>query len=317
MMIREYGIFMEEFHRNIIPSEEEQNRYRQKRDMQMILERLDRIPKNSGFSLAKTNDVSGRNIGNESILMPQVRMGLRNGEFTFYLQPRYDLNTHKIIGAEALVRWNHKKLGLVSPSVFIPTLEANGYIIKLDQYIWEEVCKTVRRWIDAGLRPVPVSVNLSKTDILAIEIADFFTEMVHKYKLPPRSLEIEIAENAYIHTPLAASEVENALRQSGFRVIIDGFTGDYMALMNKAETVNADALKLDLRFMNEQKGNRTISSVLDQASKMKINLIAEGIENMEQMTVLRKNGCTEGQGFYLSRPISIEEFEKELMRNEP
>jgi EAL domain-containing protein (putative c-di-GMP-specific phosphodiesterase class I) len=152
---------------------------------------------------------------------------------------------------------------------------------------------------------------------MAIEISDFFMEMIHKYKLPPRSLDVEIAENAYVRTRHTAVDVETVMRQKGFRVIIDGFTGDYMSLLNIEESIRADAMKLDLRFMAEKKGNRAIQSILEQASKMKINVIAEGIENMEQMTVLRKYGCTEGQGFYLSKPMSIEDFEKELTRNEP
>ena len=117
---------------------------------------------------------------NERVLMPQILDGLRKNEFTFFLQPRYDLNTRRVVGAEALVRWNHPVLGVISPAVFIPVLENNGYITKLDQYIWEEVCKTIRVWIDAGVRPVPIAVNVTKTDILAIDVAEFFSEMLKK-----------------------------------------------------------------------------------------------------------------------------------------
>ena len=121
------------------------------------------------YSLSNAEAGLAGGSGSESVLMPQILNGLQNHEFTFYLQPRYDLNTQKIIGAEALVRWIHPKLGMVAPSVFIPALEKNGYITKLDQYIWNQICAKMRQWIDAGIRPVPISVNISKTDIMALD----------------------------------------------------------------------------------------------------------------------------------------------------
>ena len=134
------------------------------------------------------------------MLMPQILNGLQNNEFTFYLQPRYDLNTEKIIGAEALVRWIHPKLGMVAPSVFIPILEKNGYITKLDQYIWNQICAKIRGWIDGGIRPVPISVNISKTDILALDISEVFSDLIQKYRIPPRCIEFDIAQNAYLES---------------------------------------------------------------------------------------------------------------------
>ncbi|MBQ1310635.1 MAG: EAL domain-containing protein [Blautia sp.] len=311
MTLREMGMFQEEFHKHILPPAEEQQRYRERRELQQIIERLDRIPKNAGFSLSNGGEgqALGVSAGNEQILMPQILQGLKEGEFIFYLQPQYDLNTRRIIGAEALVRWNHGKLGLVSPAVFIPVLEKNGYITKLDQYIWEQVCKTIRRWIDTGVRPVPISVNVSKTDILALDVVQFFTEMVKKYRIPPRNLDIEIAKNAYIQTHGALLEVENHLQQSGFRIIMDGFDGDFFSLNNGDDT-NADVWKLDLRFFLKKNQNAdALYGAFDQARKLHLSLIAEGIENMEQVSVLKKCGCTEGQGYYFTRPVPLNEFE--------
>ena len=149
---------------------------------------LERLPKGGGYSVSNGGSpaLQAQGSGNEQILMPQILQGLKDGEFVFYLQPRFDLNTKKIVGAEALVRWNHGKLGMVSPAVFIPVLESNGYIAKLDQYIWEQVCKTIRRWIDGGERPVPITINVTKTDIMAIDIAEFFIGMLKKFRIPPR-----------------------------------------------------------------------------------------------------------------------------------
>ena len=310
MMIRNLGLFVDHFHKDVIPTVEEQIRYRERREMKQITELLERLPKSGQFSVSGGSSpaIQAQNTSNEQILMPQILQGLRDGEFVFYLQPRFDLNTRKVVGAEALVRWNHGKLGMVSPAVFIPVLESNGYITKLDQYIWEQVCMTIRRWIDSNIRPVPLSINVTKTDILAIDIAEFFDGMLKKYRIPPRYLEIEIAENAYMLSNHATLETEAKLRQNGFRVVMDGFDGDYIAL-NAIENISADILKLDLRRLRGNINQGILNSIFDQARSLQMTLASEGIKNMEQMGMLRKCGCTEGQGFYLSKPISVQDFE--------
>ncbi len=310
MMIRNLGVFVDEFHKNVIPPVEEQLRYRERREMRQITQLLERLPKNGAFSVASGGGpaIQAQSSSNEQILMPQILQGLKNGEFIFYLQPRFDLNTRKMVGAEALVRWSHGKLGMVSPAVFIPILESNGYITKLDQYIWEQVCVTIRKWVDTGFRPVPISINVTKTDILAIDIAEFFSDMLKKYRIPPIYLEIEIAENAYLQSSHVVAETEEKLRQNGFRVVMDGFDGDFMTL-NNIENINADTLKLDLRRFGGKVNQGTLNAIFDQARNLKLTLSAEGIENMEQMNMLRKCGCSEGQGFYLSKPISTSDFE--------
>ncbi|WP_423742189.1 EAL domain-containing protein [Faecalibacterium sp. 7] len=239
--------------------------------------------------------------------MPQILDGLRKNEFTFFLQPRYDLNTRRVVGAEALVRWNHPVLGVISPAVFIPVLENNGYITKLDQYIWEEVCKTIRVWIDAGVRPVPIAVNVTKTDILAIDVAEFFSEMLKKYRIPPKYLNIDIAKSAYLETHGALSDMEAQLQQMGFRVILDGFDGDYVEL-SALGGFGTDLLKLDLRSAALQNKTDVLPGIFAQARTLRLNLLAEGIESTEQLNVLRKAGCTEGQGYLFSRPLSVDEF---------
>lgn len=315
MVIRNMGLFSEDFHQNIIPTAEEQIRYREHKEFKQIADLLEKMSQGGGlpFSAADSTGAAAPSTGREQTLMPQILQGLRTGEFVFYLQPRFDLNSRKVVGAEALVRWNHGKLGTVSPAEFIPVLEKNGSITKLDKYIWEQVCAAIRRWIDQGIRPVPLSINVTKTDILAMDITEFFTEMLKKYRIPPRCLEIEIGENAYLQCSEAAIETEEKLRQSGFRVAIDGFDGDYMALQ-AIEDIRADLLKLDLRRCDAATNPNALRGIFEQARKLQINLAAEGIESMEQMTLLRKCGCSEGQGFYLSKPISLEDFEK--MMNE-
>ncbi|MDO4960865.1 MAG: EAL domain-containing protein [Eubacteriales bacterium] len=304
--LREHDLFVDEFQRYIIPPESEQQSFRDKVGQQEILERLDRLPKKGEYSLANGGTGRGTSNSNESVLLPQIISGLKNNEFIFHLQPRYDINTRKIIGAEALVRWNHPKLGLVMPSVFMPVIENNGYITKLDCYIWESAFKTLRRWIDSGMKIVPITLNISKTDILAMDIAQFFSDMLQKYRIPPRYIDLDIAENAYMQANASVLEAETILRQHGFRVVIDGFNGDFVQL-SSIGTFNADMLKLDLRFISGSISS--VNTILSQAMQLKMNIAAEGIENMEQMSALRKGGCTEGQGYYLSKPVSMDNFE--------
>lgn len=307
ILMRDLGIFISLFQRNIIPAVEEQERYAQKNDMKKIQDQLKNIPRNEGFSLANTNLSMVGNVGNESILMPQILTGLEKGEFIFYLQPRYNLNTQRIIGAEALVRWNHSKLGMVAPSVFVPVLEKNGYIAKLDQYIWEKVCEKLREWIDVGIHPLPIAVNISKTDILALDISEVFSGLIQKYRLPPKYIELDIAQNAYLESRDVVLQFERDAQQKGFRIVLDGFKGDYFALHSDEMAPYADAYKLDLRFCQE---DANISAIAAHARDMHIDLLAEGIESMKQMSDLRKNGITEGQGFYLSKSVPVEMFEK-------
>ncbi len=307
-MLRSLGLFVDSFHKNIIPTVEEQKLYRERREFGEVTQLLDRIPKTPAFSAAGPEAAASAGGEHEKILMPQILEGLQKEEFTFQLQPRFDINTRKMVGAEALVRWNHGKMGEVLPSVFIPILEKNGYITKLDQYVWEKVCQTLRGWIDAGLRPVPVSINVTKTDVLAMDVKECFTKLAQKYKIPPRYLEIEIAENAYLNASDSVQALENSMRAEGFRVIMDGFNGDFV-LLKDADRIYADAIKLDLRRMEGKTNAGAIAEVFEQARKMKFNLSAEGIESMEQLSALRKAGCSEGQGFFLSKPMSIQEFE--------
>lgn len=306
VMSRETGLFLEEFHKNIIPTTEEQERYSRRRELRQITELLDRLPRKNASGIS--SDVMADVFDNERILMPQILEGMDKGEFTFFLQPVYELNTRRIVGAEALVRWKHPSLGVISPSVFIPVLERNGYITKLDQYIWEKVCQTVRNWMDEDVRPLPISVNVTKTDMLAIDVVGFFESMLKKYGIPPKYINIDMAKSAYLETHSIMKDVENKLRKVGFNVVLDGFDGDYIELDSAGE-IGTDMLKLDLRSGRIADNLNAIPGIFEQARKLRLNLSAEGIENMNQLTMLRKCGCTEGQGYFFSKPLSAEEFE--------
>ena len=286
--------------------------YRERREVRQITDLLDRLPKTMGYYASGGGEVGGILPSlagdNEQIMMPQILSGIRDGDFVFYLQPIYNLSTKTIIGAEALVRWNHKKLGTLSPAVFMPVLERNGYITRLDQYIWKQVCATIRAWIDKGLRPVPISINVTKTDVLAMDVAEYISGIVEQFDISPLNLVVEIAEKSYSQTPDAIVEAEKQLRQKGFKVVIDDFDGDYFSLSSIPD-FSADLLKLDLRRFADSQNLGVLNEVFLQARKQHYQVTAVGIESMEQLTMLRKAGCTEGQGFYLSKPVSLHEFE--------
>ena len=302
-LLREYGMFCEYYHRTVMPSAEKQLRSAQQHDMREIKEKLDRLPRYAGAAGA----APAHSPANEQILMPEILSGMKNDEFTFYLQPRVELQGRKIVAAEVLVRWQSEKFGLLSAAEFVPVLERNGYITRLDQHVWEKVFMTIRRWIDSGGRPVPLAINISKTDVLAMDTAAFFASLLERYRLPPRSIQLEISRSAYIETPIATLEVETALRQLGFRVAIDGFDGDYIAL-NMLERTNADALNLHLAYMRNR-DQETLEAICAQARKLRVDIMALGIESSEQIAHLKLAGYTEGQGVYYFKPLSIEEFE--------
>ncbi|MGN0741281.1 MAG: EAL domain-containing protein [Candidatus Fimadaptatus sp.] len=307
-LLREYGLFCEYFHRMVVPLAEKQLRTVQQQAMKDIREKLDRLPRYGAPTGVFGGGAPAQNAGNEQILMPEILSGMKNDEFTFYLQPRVELQSRKIVAAEVLVRWQSEKFGLLSAADFVPVLERNGYITRLDQHIWELVFKTIRQWIDAGARPVPLAINVSKTDILAMDIASYFSSMLERYRVPPRYVQLEISKTSYIQTPLATLEVETALRQLGFKVAIDGFDGDYISL-NMLERTNADSLNLNLAYLR-QKDQDTLEAIFAQARKLKVDIVALSIESTEQITHLKRAGYLEGQGSYYFRPLSIEEFEE-------
>lgn len=309
-MLREMGMFIEQFHRNVLPSMEDQLRDQNTRDTRLILEKLERLPKGGSFTVTGVGTGAAGDAFSEQKLMPQIRDGLLKGEFVFFLQPRYDLNTKKIVAGEATIRWDHGEMGLISPSYFLPLVERNGFIVRLDQYIWDSVCKTIRNWIDSGIRPIPISVNVTKTDILAIDLVDYFDSLVRKYRIPPRYMEVEIAQNAYLESEAAAQEVEMQLRQRGFRVIVDGLKAD-LAELSVLKNASPDAVKLDLMNLRSPSDqiNEQIKAAFDKMKMMDCTIMALGVANAEQVSILRSCGCAEGQGPFFCKPISLDEFE--------
>ena len=247
-------------------------------------------------------------------LLSEIQEGIENDEFTFFIQPQYDITKLKIVGGESLVRWVHGEQGMVSPGVFIPVLEKNGFIADLDQVVWEKVCKWLRECIDKGYKPVPISVNVSRIDIFSIDVPSFIISIVEKYNIPKELLKIEITESAYAEDGAAIIETVKRLRDYGFVVMMDDFGSGYSSL-NMLKSVPVDVLKMDMRFLEineneEEKGIGILESVIKMARQMRIPIVVEGVETQTQENLLKKMGCCYTQGFFYYRPMSLEMFEE-------
>ncbi len=254
----------------------------------------------------------------DQLLLSEIQRALEKREFIFYLQPQCNMLTGKIIGLESLVRWHHPHRGIISPREFIPLLEQSGFITNLDIYIWEMVCRLLNTWIKAGKKLIPISVNMSRMDIYAINVAKKFKELVSKYGIDPKYLEIEITESAYAEDDDKIRSVLEDLRRAGFPVFMDDFGSGYSSL-NMLKDVNVDVIKIDTKFldMNENSQSRgmgILETIVRMARVMQMKIIAEGVERKEQVDFLRNIGCIYGQGYYYYKPIPVEEAELLLMQ---
>ena len=254
-------------------------------------------------------------------LLSDIQDALEKEEFTFFAQPQCDILTGKIVGAESLVRWIHPEKGMISPGVFIPVLEKNGLIYELDRYVWERVCRWLRSWINRGHHPIPLSINVSRMDILSMDVCGFLKELMEVYNLPKKYLKVEITEGAYAESNGEIDKVVKNLRDEGFIVMMDDFGSGYSSL-NMLKNVSVDVIKLDMRFLDisekeeeNEKGIGILESVVNMTKTMGLPIIVEGVETKGQEKFLLSMGCRYIQGFYYYRPLPLEQFE-ELLADE-
>ena len=252
-------------------------------------------------------------------LLDDFRDALAQKQFAVFFQPKFDIrpDTPVLCGAEALVRWIHPELGMVSPGVFIPLFEGNGLIRDLDNYVWREAAAQIRAWKDAFGRSVPVSVNVSRVDLMDPELTDTLRGIVLENGIDFGDLHLEVTESAYTQDAKQIVEVVSGLRELGFRIEMDDFGSGYSSL-NMLSALPIDALKLDMLFIRtafSEKGNtRMIEITLDISHSLSVPMIAEGVETEEQMLALRKLGCDIVQGYYFARPMPADEFSAFLAR---
>ncbi len=238
-------------------------------------------------------------------------------QFIVYLQPKCNLANGKVVGAEALVRWLHPEKGLISPDNFIPILESNGLISKLDEYVWNQTCLYIRSWIDAGLEPIPISVNVSRVDLHNPDLTKTLLEMLDRNGVEIKYLHLEITESAYSENPYQIIDTVNKLHDLGFFIELDDFGTGYSSL-NVLNAMQLDTIKLDMSFIQAQtedkRSGEIINFIVRLAKQLNLTVVAEGIETSEQLSFLRGIGCEMGQGFYYSRALSKSDFD-EYMRN--
>lgn len=239
---------------------------------------------------------------------------LKSGEIMVYVQPQYNYVSGELIGAECLCRWRHHDMGMLSPGEFIPALEESGRIFELDCYVWETACKYMRKWLDEGKR-VSLSVNVSRKDIGQADLPELFKGLIDKYRIPAEMLRIEITESVYMEETGRLIELVKNLSKLGFSVEMDDFGSGFSSL-NLLHDIPFDVLKLDMGFLRESERNDISGSILNAVIKMAhvidIRVLAEGVENVEQAEFLKNNGCLFAQGYFFSKPIPMENFEKLL-----
>lgn len=267
---------------------------------------------------------TGRAPSNDEIVprfsLDDINQAFDNNEFCFYLQPKCNAETGAIVGAEALVRWNHPEYGLVSPGEFIPLLERESMVTRFDLFIWRSVCEMLSRWDGEGRNPVPVSVNVSMTDIEAIDVARVLGDLLDRFSIDARLLQVEITESAIAHNMDVVEETIRDLHARGIAVLMDDFGSAYSSL-NMLKDINVDAIKLDMKFVdlnadNAAKGLKIIESVIDMAYQLRLLIIAEGAQTAEQVSKLRELGCMYIQGYYFYRPLTVGKME-DLLEHRP
>ena len=246
----------------------------------------------------------------EQMIVRNMEYALQEGQFFIHLQPIYETTTSEISGAEALVRWRYNK-GLISPGKFIPIFEKNGFIVRLDRFVWEEACKVLRAQIDAGLQPVPISVNLSRLNFYSQDLLEFLQGLIKKYELSTNLLKLEITESAYMDNPHQLIAMVRAFRGQGFSVLMDDFGSGYSSL-SMLKDLPVDVLKIDMAFVQEvDKSSRAgaiLESIVELGKHLRMDVVVEGVETKEQVDFLSKIGCHHIQGYYFSKPLDKDIF---------
>lgn len=249
----------------------------------------------------------------EQAITDGMEEALSENQFEVYFQPKYNLENNSLAGVEALVRWNHPEWGIQSPAWFIPLFEKNGFITKLDQYVWDRTCAILKEWDNKGYPCFPASVNVSRADIYNANIPDILIDTVKKYNLTPSRLHLEITESAYTENPDQIIGAVSRLRDLGFIIEMDDFGSGYSSL-NMLNQMPLDILKLDMKFVQSETAKPVSQGILrfimNLARWMDLSVVAEGVETQEQLTRLREIGCDYAQGYFFQKPMPSRELEE-------
>ena len=255
----------------------------------------------------------------ENEIEGKMEKALENGEFCVYYQPKYNLRTEKIEGAEALVRWIEPDKGMIGPNLFIPLFEKNGFIIRLDFYVYETVCKHLKQWIKEGKPLVPISLNVSRAHLGTPNFIPDLVALLKKYEIPVELIELELKESVFSENEEVVEKMVVLLKNIGFRITIDDFGSGYSSL-NLLKQIPVDVLKIDKGLLDEiensKKSKIIIEQVVNMAKKLNIYTVCEGVETQQEEEFLKEIQCNAAQGDLYSTPISVDEFETKISGQE-
>lgn len=255
----------------------------------------------------------------EQRLVNDFRSALEEGQFQVYYQPKYEIQTERprLSSAEALVRWQHPELGMVSPGDFIPLFERNGQISELDRFVWEQAAAQIALWREKYCMTLPVSVNLSRVDVFDPDLTETLDAIVMRHALARQDFLLEVTESAYTENAEQLIQVIHQLRDRGYKIEMDDFGSGYSSL-NMLSSIPVDVLKMDMGFVRNiernEKDLRLVELIIDISDYLKVPVIAEGVETESQLRLLITAKCELVQGYYFSRPLPAEEFEGILLR---
>ena len=251
----------------------------------------------------------------EEELVRGMQTALLEGQFQIYYQPKIHILTKEMIAAEALAYWNHPTFGPISPREYAPVFERNGFMASLDAYVWEQVCNDISGWLAEEIKPCPISVQVSKSDLYNYNLYEILYQLTMLFDIPVSLLQLEITELAYTDDPKQITDVVGGLKDLGFTILIDDFGSGYSSL-NSLKDVSVDVLVIDLRCLcksgNRDKTYDILESLVHMAKKMNLQVIAGGVDSEKQEHCLKEIGCLYAQGSYYQVPLEKEKFEERI-----
>lgn len=266
---------------------------------------------NISILLSNNENCEKVDAGRALSIKDEVEKAFENGEFKVYLQPKVNMVSNKLYGAEALSRWEHPVEGIRSPGLYIPLLEENGLITRLDMYMYEEICRLKSEWKDEIYEHIPISVNMSRKHIYNEEFVDTLAQIADRYGVDRKEIDIEVTESVFMEDGGKLIETINKLKSYGFLVSIDDFGSGFSAL-NMLKDINADIIKIDKEFLEMSddniRGRQVIKNVISMCRDLKFDVITEGIETKKQVDFITLCGCVIAQGYFYSKPLPVEGF---------
>lgn len=251
-------------------------------------------------------------------LEAMLRQALHHNEFQLYYQPKIDIQTGEMLGAEALIRWNQRELGMIQPDKFIPLAEETGLIFSIGEWVVREACRQMQDWLWAGIEPIRVAINLSPRQFNQQDLADMILDTTMEYSIVPRNIELEITESLLMNDTESSIKILSKLKDWGMHVSIDDFGTGYCSL-GYLKSFPIETLKIDRSFVKDitidPDDAAICSAIIALGHKLRLNVTAEGIETVEQLEYLKQQGCDEAQGYYFSKPLSAADFNNYVVKS--